>query len=145
MSLSSLHVHLVFGTKNRQPTMAAALRPNLHAYLGGIVRELHGKAAIVNGTEDHVHLLATIPATLSVSDLLRLVKTNSSKWMNERGTDFAWQKGYAAFTVSTSKMPAVAAYIRGQEEHHRKRSFEDELIALLQRHGVSYDPKYLWE
>ncbi len=145
MSLSSLHVHVVFGTKDRRPTITGPLHPKLHAYLGGIVRELHGKPVIVNGTGDHVHLLATIPATLCVADLCRIVKTNSSRWVKDHGTKFAWQKGYAAFTVSTSKMPAVVTYIRDQEEHHRKRSFEDELIALLKRHGVTYDPKYLWE
>ena len=145
MSLSSLHVHVVFSTKDRRPIITGALRPKLHAYLGGIVRELHAKPVIVNGTGDHVHMLATIPATLCVSDLLRVVKTNSSKWMNDHRTDFAWQKGYAAFTVSTSRMPAVVAYIRGQEEHHRARSFQDELVALLKRHGVTYDPAHLWD
>ena len=145
MSLNSLHVHLVFGTKDRQPVITDTICPALHAYLGGIVRELHGKAVIINGTRDHVHMLATIPATLCVSDLLRVVKTNSSKWMNEHDVGFAWQKGYAAFTVSTSKMPAVVAYIKSQEEHHRTRSFEDELVALLQRHGVAFDATHLWD
>ncbi len=144
MSLSSLHVHLVFGTKDRRQTITDRLRPKLHAYLGGIMRELHAKPVIVNGTGDHIHMLVTIPATLCVADLARVVKANSSKWIKEHGA-FAWQKGYAAFTVSTSRMPAVVTYIRNQEEHHRKRSFEDEFIALLKRHGVTYDPKYLWE
>ena len=96
---------------------------------------------IVNGTADHVHMLVTIPAKLSVSDAARVLKANSSRWA---GPDFGWQTGYAAFTVSTSNMPDVVAYIRDQEQHHQTRSFEDELIALLEKHGVSYDPAYLW-
>ena len=121
------------------------MRPRLHAYLGGIVRELHAKAVIVNGTADHVHMLVSIAATTSVADILRVIKTNSSRWMNDQGIAFTWQKGYAAFTVSTSHMPAVIAYIRNQELHHRSRSFTHELITLLQRHRVEYDPKYLWD
>jgi REP element-mobilizing transposase RayT len=140
MSLSSLHVHLVFGTKHRKPMITPDLQPRLHAYLGGIARELNGKAIIVNGTADHVHMLVTIPAKLSVSDAARVLKTNSSKWA---GPDFGWQAGYAAFSFSTSNMPCVVAYIRDQDEHHRTRSFEDELVALLKKHGVAYDPAYL--
>ena len=140
MSLSSLHVHLVFGTKHRRPMITPELRPRLHAYLGGIARELNAKAVIVNGTADHVHMLVTIPAKLSVSDAARILKANSSKWA---GPGFGWQTGYAAFTVSTSNMPEVVAYIRDQEQHHRERSYEDELVALLKKHGVAYDPAYL--
>lgn len=140
MSLTSLHVHLVFGTKQRRPFITPELGPRLHAYLGGIARELDAKPVIVNGNADHVHVLVTIPAKISVSDLARVLKTNSSRWA---GDDLAWQSGYAAFSVSTSNMPEVVAYIRDQEQHHAKRSFEDELIVLLNKHGVSYDPAYL--
>jgi REP element-mobilizing transposase RayT len=98
MSLSSLHVHLVFGTKHRELMITPELRPRLHAYLGGIAREMDAKAVIVNGMPDHVHMLLTIPAKLSVSELARVLKTNSSRWA---GDDLAWQSGYAAFTVST--------------------------------------------
>ncbi len=140
MSLSSLHVHLIFGTKHRKPMITPELRTRLHAYLGGIARELDAKAVIVNGMTDHVHMLVTMPPKISVSDLARVLKTNSSRWA---GDEFAWQSGYAAFSVSTSNMPDVVAYIRDQEKHHKMCSFADELIALLKKHGVEYDPKYL--
>lgn len=144
MSLTSLHFHVVFSTKERRPLINYAIRPDLHTYIGGIVRELNAKPVIIGGVADHVHLLISLPAALSVADCLRVVKANSSRWMNERGHVFSWQTGYSAFTVSTSLISKVADYIRGQEEHHKKHSFQEELLALLQKHGVSFDEKYLW-
>ena len=144
MSLTSLHFHVVFSTKQRQPLINYAVRPDLHAYIGGIVRGLNGKAVMIGGVADHVHLLISLPSSLSVAECLRIVKANSSRWMNERGHVFSWQTGYSAFTLSTSLMPKVAEYIRDQEEHHKRRTFQEELVALLHRHAVSYDEKYLW-
>jgi REP element-mobilizing transposase RayT len=117
-------------------------------YLGGIIRELDGHAIIVNGPADHVHLLCSLPATTALADVMRVLKTNSSKWIHETFPNlasFAWQTGYAAFSVSESNVQAVEQYIRNQEEHHRTVSFQDEFVAFLKRHGIQYDPRYIWE
>ena len=144
MSLTSLHYHVVFSTKDRRPLINPAIRPDLHAYIGGIVRELQGKPVIIGGVADHVHMLLSLPGSLAVAECLRVVKANSSRWMNERGHVFSWQSGYSAFTVSTSLMPAVTDYIRAQEEHHKIHAFRDELLALLVKNGIAFDEKYLW-
>jgi putative transposase len=144
-SLASIHLHLIFSTKDRRPLLRAEWRPDAHAYLGGIVRELGGTAIIVNGTDDHVHLLVEMPAKLSLSEMMRVIKANSSKWINgKHASGFAWQTGYAAFSVSRSQVPEVVRYIRNQEQHHRKMSFQEELVAFLKKHGISYDEKYIW-
>lgn len=107
-----------------------------------------GKALIVNGTADHVHLLIWLPPRLPVSDALRVLKTNSSRWAHENGITrraFAWQAGYGAFSVSQSNAPQVIKYIANQEEHHRKASFQEEFLAFLKKHGIEYDKRYLWD
>jgi REP element-mobilizing transposase RayT len=114
--------------------------------VGGIVRELKGTLLDANGAADHVHLVALLRPTMAISDVLQEVKGSSSKWIH--GTfaelrDFSWQDGYAAFSVSKSAVPDVLTYVRDQEEHHRRMSFQEELMALLDRHGVEYDPKYI--
>jgi putative transposase len=143
-TFTNLLTHVVFGTKDRAPLINDELRPQLHAYLGGIVRELRGTAFIVNGTADHVHLLITLPPTLSLSDAMRVLKANSSRWMNEeKQVPFAWQTGYGAFSVSRSNSRAVAEYIARQEKHHRRISFREEFAAFLQKHGIDYDKRYI--
>jgi putative transposase len=144
-SLTSLHYHAIFSTKERRPLVTAELKPDLLAYVGGIVRNLGGKVVMANAMENHVHLLITLPSTLDIADCMRMVKANSSKWVNEKRGRFGWQRGFAAFTVSTSNMPDVARYIRDQERHHRKITFQEELIAFLKKNPVAYDPKYIWE
>ena len=146
-SYSNLLVHVVFGTKDRARYLDATFRPQLFAYMGGIVRELKGAAQIINGTDDHAHGLLSLPADLSVSDCLRIVKTNSSRWVHEKFPDrakFGWQTGFGAFGVSASNEAAVAKYIQEQEQHHKKMTFEEEFKALLEKHGIAYDPRYLW-
>ena len=116
--------------------------------MGGIVRELGGVPLMVNGTEDHVHLLVVLPQTVAVADALRILKANSSKWVHERWPRrrrFQWQTGYGAFTVSESRRNAVQRYIAGQAEHHRKPTFQEEFVALLKKHRVQYDPQSLWD
>jgi REP element-mobilizing transposase RayT len=145
---ANLLVHVIFGTKGRRPTITADVRPRLFAYMGGVVREAGGTPTIVNGTDDHAHLLLGLPATASVADVLRVVKANSSRWVHETFPAlraFAWQSGYAAFSVSQSNADAVRAYIAGQEEHHRHVSFREEYIQFLERHGIAYDERYVWE
>ena len=116
------------------------------AYMGGLVKELKGLPIIINGIEDHVHLLTLLPPNVSVSDAMRFVKANSSRWIKERfGKPFAWQKGFGSFSVSRSNVDAVVKYIRGQEEHHRRFDFKTEFVSLLDKNGVDYDDKYLWD
>jgi putative transposase len=143
-SLTSLHYHAIFSTKDRKPLISAGLKDDLLPYLGGIVRNLNGKLVITNSMADHVHMLVNLPGTLDIADCMRAVKANSSKWVNERAGGFAWQAGYAAFTVSTSNMPGVVDYIRDQERHHRKMTFQEELVVFLERNHIPYDPRYVW-
>jgi putative transposase len=145
---TKLLYHTVFSTKERAPLIDAELAPDLYAYFGGIVRELNGEAIIVGGVADHVHALLRLPPTLAISDAMRVVKTNSSLWVHQTRPalwEFAWQTGYAAFTVSRSGSDSVQHYIATQEEHHRRRSYQDELRELLRRHDIDYDEAYLWD
>ena len=144
-TFSNLTVHLVFSTKGRLPLMTTPVRAKLFPYMGGVVKGLAGTIITVGGMPDHVHLVARLPTTLSVADVVRTVKTNSSKWMNGRETamKFGWQRGYGAFSVSQSALPAVVNYVRNQEQHHRCRSFKEELMALLTKNGIDYDERYL--
>ena len=145
-SLSAVYVHLVFSTKDRAPVIVPAWRLALHAYLGGIVRNLGGVPEAVGGVADHVHLLIGLKATHRLSDMLRELKAASSKWVHEVAHDrrFQWQEGYGAFTVGHPHCDDVRRYIEGQEEHHRARSFQEEYFEFLQRGGVEFDERYLW-
>lgn len=143
---SKLLYHIVFSTKQRVVWLKPAIAPRVHEYLGGIIRGERGVAHQINGTPDHVHLLIGWRADEALSSLLRNLKANSSRWIHETFRDcagFHWQEGYSAFTVSESQFDAVDQYIRNQEEHHRGRSFEDELRSLLRVHRVDYDERYL--
>jgi len=143
----SLNVHYVFSTKNREPWITRDLENRLWPFMGGIAKQNRMKALAVGGTSDHVHRLVSLPATVSVSKGVQLVKGPSSKWVHEnfRGTHrgFSWQEGYGAFTVSVSRVPGTIAYIQGQKEHHRKKTFKEEYLAFLDRHGIDYDERYL--
>lgn len=146
MSYHSLHYHIVFSTKERRPWLKGERLTECCRYLGGIVRDLKGVMLDANGDADHVHLVASIPPTIAVSQFLQEVKGGSSKWFHEtfpEMRDFWWQEGYAAFAVSKSALSDVQKYVRGQAEHHQKMNFQDELIALLDRHGIEYDPRYV--
>jgi REP element-mobilizing transposase RayT len=143
-----LVVHIVFGTKDRARSITQEMKGDLHAYMGGIVREVGAKPLNINGMEDHAHMLVSLPASLSVADLVRVVKTNSSRWAHEKSPDhaeFGWQKGYGAFSVRRSTLKNVDEYITNQVEHHRKLSFQEEFLILLKKHGIEYDERYIWE
>lgn len=145
---TNLLYHIIFSTKNRTPLITDELKEELYKYIGGIVRAEGGIQIEIGGIEDHVHILAKIKPSISVSEMLNKIKANSSKWANDHKMKlrkFGWQEGYAAFSVSESQAPSVAEYIRNQEEQHRKQTFQEELIAMLKRHGIQYDPKYLWD
>lgn len=144
---TNLLSHVVFSTKDRQPLINTEIKPRLLGYINGIVGENGGKVLSLNTMPDHLHMLLKSPPTLSMSDTLRLVKTNSSRWVHETWASqrfFGWQTGYAAFSVSPSNVPAVARYIDAQEAHHRKRTFEEEFVELLVKHGVDYDPNFVF-
>jgi len=146
-SYSSLLVHVVFSTKGRARWIDANIRPDLFAYMGGIIRKIGGKARLINGVEDHVHMLISLPADVAVSECLRIVKANSSRWVHQKFPGhrrFEWQTGYGAFSVSSSNEKQVIKYIQDQERHHRGMTFEEEFIALLQKHGIAFDERYLW-
>jgi len=140
--------HIVFSTKRREPMITPALREELYLYIAGIVRGQNGLLLEIGGMADHLHIVVQFGPDVSVSAIVRLVKANSSKWTNERPGQagrFAWQRGYGAFTVSLSQINAVRRYVRGQEEHHRQRTFQEEFVSFLRRHGIEYDERYLWE
>ncbi|MBI5760890.1 MAG: IS200/IS605 family transposase [Planctomycetales bacterium] len=145
---TNLLYHLVFSTKKRLPMITDAIEAELYKYLGGIVRGEGGILLEVGGMPDHVHLLVKLKPTIAVSDMLRLLKANSSKWVNEeklKYRKFGWQDGYAAFTASQSQGDKVTKYIRNQKQHHRTRDFKTEFVALLERHEVEYEKRYLWD
>jgi REP element-mobilizing transposase RayT len=140
----SLHYHLVFSTKERHPFIGTRWEPELWGYLGGTVRGLDGVAESIGVVEDHVHLLVSLGANHQVGDFLRELKKASSKWAaRNHCREFAWQEGYAAFTVSAGHLKRVCGYIESQREHHRAIPFIDELRQLLRKNGVSYDPRFL--
>lgn len=144
MSHTNLLYHIVFATKDRAPLITDSLRPRLHDYLGGIVRNLNGTALEINGIADHVHLLVILPPTLAVSDFMSKLKANSFTWAKRQTNGrFAWQSRYGAFTVSESQIERVREYIRHQEEHHRRRAFADEYKALLRAHRIEFDEAHL--
>ena len=144
---TNLLFHIVYSTKYRKPTIKAEWRDDLYAYMGGIIREEKGILLCAGGMPDHVHLLAKLPPTIAVSDMLRLIKANSSKWANDRDDVryFEWQEGYAAFTVSESQSDRVRDYALNQEEHHRRRSFKQEYLELLRKHKIPFDERYVFE
>jgi REP element-mobilizing transposase RayT len=142
----SLHYHLVFGTKDHTPIIDPAWRADFHAYIGGVVRTLGGVPEAVGGVADHVHILAGLRATHCLADAMRELKAVTSRWVHVTPgvRAFAWQEGYGAFTVSASQRDVVRQYIGNQEEHHRKRTFREEYLELLQRSGVEFDARYVF-
>ncbi|MBK8266975.1 MAG: IS200/IS605 family transposase [Planctomycetes bacterium] len=141
----SLHYHLVFGTKNRGPFIVPQWRSRLHEYMGGTIVGLGGIPQGIGGVADHVHLLVGLKATHCLADVLRELKKASSTWVHDQigNSLFAWQEGYAAFTVGAAARQAVQSYITNQEAHRRTHSFREELVAMLERAGIKCDAKYL--
>jgi REP element-mobilizing transposase RayT len=136
----------VFATKSREPLLTAAIRERLFRYLGGIARANGIRTLAVGGVADHVHILLSLPATMSVAKAMQLLKGNSSKWIHETFPtlrQFAWQEGYGAFSIGVSGTKETCEYIRDQEEHHRTRTFREEVIAFLQRHGLPFEEAML--
>jgi len=147
-SFTQLTYHIVFATKYRKATILGTLQDRLYEYIGGTLRAKNGCQIEIGGIADHLHILARLPPTLAVADVIRDIKANSSKWMNELPevkSRFEWQKGYGAFTVSYSRIEAVREYIRNQETHHQTKTFQEEYIEFLTRHGIDFRLEYLFE
>jgi putative transposase len=147
-SFTQLNYHIVFSTKHRRPAIDVDLQSRLYEYLGGTIRSRKGQSIEIGGTRDHVHILTKLSPTLAIADVIRDLKSNSSKWISElpdTRCPFEWQKGYSAFTVSYSQIDAVQRYIRGQEEHHRTKSFQEEYEEFLKRHNIEFRLEYLFE
>ncbi len=148
MSYISSYHHCVFSTKERRPLITPELAERLWPFLGGIARQNKMKAIEVGGVEDHVHILLSMPATLSIAMAMQLIKGGSSKWVHETFPEhrlFAWQEKYGAFSVSESRKDSVIQYIKGQPEHHKKVTFQEEFVTLLVKHRIEYDDRYLWD
>jgi len=148
-SLARIVLHVVFSTKNRVPFLKdPAVRTRFHAYLAGTLQLLDCEPILINGMEDHVHILCNLSRTITVARLVEEAKKNSSKWIKEQGPafhDFFWQSGYGAFSVSQSNVEKVRDYVASQEEHHRKVSFQYEFRALCRKHGIEFDERYVWD
>ena len=147
-TFTNLLFHVVFSTKFRKLTIEKSWQDELYGYIGGVIRENKGTLLCIGGVCDHVHLLAKLSPTIAISDALRLIKSNSSKMVNEKimpRKPFEWQTGYGAFSVSESQKERVRAYILNQEVHHRKKTFEEEYILMLERHQITYDLRYVFE
>jgi REP element-mobilizing transposase RayT len=146
-SFTSSLFHCVFSTKERAPLITADLQPRLWPYLGGIARDNKFTALSIGGVEDHVHLLLSLPSTMPVAKAIQLIKGGSSKWVHDtfpQLRDFAWQEGYGAFSIGISQVETTRAYIQRQKEHHRQKTFKEEVLAFLKKHGIEYDPRFIW-
>jgi REP element-mobilizing transposase RayT len=148
-SLSAVYIHLVFSTKERRPFLRdKAMREELHAELGGISKTLECAPLLIGGVDDHVHLLCRFGRSITQAEWVKEIKRVSNTWLKEQGreyADFEWQGGYSDFSVSQSNLEQVRTYIANQEEHHKKTSFQDELRALLRKHEIEFDERYLWD
>ncbi|MEZ5440918.1 MAG: transposase [Lysobacterales bacterium] len=147
-SLAQMLVHLVFSTRHREAWLSDDVRDELHAYIGGIIKNQKGVLLRVGSVADHIHLLLVHPRTCAPADLVQEVKTGTSKWLKARGSkfaDFHWQNGYGLFSISPSHRRALEGYIDHQAEHHRVYSFQDEYRRLLDRYGLEFDERYVWD
>ena len=147
-SLSSILIHLVFSTKNREPFLTPEIDAELYPYMATILKALKSPALIINGTSDHVHTLLSLSRVVTIADLVEEVKTESSKWIKTKGKElrnFYWQSGYGAFSIGQSQAPTLRRYIAQQKEHHRRVTFQDEYRKFLKVYEVDYDERYVWD
>ena len=147
-SHAAILLHIVFSTKNREPLLQKDVRKNVHAYLSGVVRKNGCEAYRVGGVSDHVHLAVRLSRTITVADLVKEIKSASSKWMKEKGEGyktFSWQQGYGAFSLGISQKEELIRYIDQQELHHRKVTFKEEYRKFLEKYDVPYDERYVWD
>jgi len=147
-SLSIILIHVVYSTKDRYPFLTPEIRPQLHAYMAKVMKGIESPALIINSVADHVHVLFRLSKNHALCDVIQNAKSKTSKWIKTKGQQFSkfqWQAGYGAFSVSSSNVEQVKQYIADQEEHHQRVSFEDELRALLRKHGIEFDERYMWD
>ena len=147
-SLAQMYVHIVFSTKERYPFIETDIEPQLYAYMAGTIKQMEGIPCLINGTADHIHILSTLPRTVTLAKYIEGIKRPSSRWLKTKGgmyEKFAWQNGYGAFSVSSSRVEAVKRYIAGQEEHHRTVTFKEEFLEFFRKYKVEYDERYLWD
>jgi REP element-mobilizing transposase RayT len=147
-SLARIYIHLVFSTKNRERLITDRVRESLHAYMATVLQNLGCAGVFINSVEDHVHILFELARTVSVSKAVEDVKKSSSKWIKTQGQEFgrfAWQAGFGAFSVSESNVEIVRNYIANQREHHRVKSFQEEFRAILERHRIAFNERYVWD
>jgi len=146
-SLANIYIHLIFSTKDRRRLLSESVRPEFHAYSATLLANIKCPATIINSVEDHVHILFNLNRTVALSKAVEDVKKSSSKWLKLKApelAEFSWQAGYGAFSVSASNVQLVREYIEHQAEHHRTKSFQEEYISFLEKHGIEYDQRYLW-
>jgi REP element-mobilizing transposase RayT len=144
----SLMMHFIWSTAGREPWIGSDWKDELYGYMGGIMKNKNARLISAGGMYDHIHLYASLPSTITIADLVSVVKSNSSRWVHEsfpKRRAFAWQEGYGAFSVSKSEEGKVISYIRNQEHHHAKRSFKDEFLEFLDKYQIEYDSRYLWD
>jgi len=147
-SLSKVYVHIIFSTKLRKPFITKDIQNELYSYIAGTLINLKSDVLKINGIKDHIHILCTLPRTITIAKILEEMKKSSSKWIKTNGTKwsgFAWQDGYGTFSVSSSLINNVIKYIENQEEHHKKVSFQDEFREFLKKYNIDYDERYLWD
>ena len=147
-SHSAVFVHLVFSTKNREPLIRAPVESELYAYGTTVLKNAGCPALAMNGTADHVHVLFDLSRVKTLAEVVEELKTSTSKWIKTKSPNFRgfhWQSGYGAFSVSQSNVEQVVHYIHRQKDHHRGRSFQEELRALLSKHHVAFDDRYVWD
>jgi REP element-mobilizing transposase RayT len=146
-SYTNILIHYIFSTKNRDKIIDNELQKRLWHYMGGIAKENKMKSLAIGGTENHIHMLLSLPATLSIAKAVQLIKGGASLWVHEtfpKHENFQWQEGYGAFSVSISHIEDTIAYINGQKEHHKIKTFQEEYIAFLKKHNIEYDERYIW-
>jgi REP element-mobilizing transposase RayT len=147
-SFSSSLFHCTFSTKGRRPLITKELQSQLWPYMGGIARNNRMTALAIGGIDDHVHLLLSLPSTMAIAKAIQLIKGGSSLWIHETfppHREFSWQEGYGAFSIGISDVERTKLYIANQEEHHRKRTYQEEFLEFLKRHGIEYDERYIWD
>ena len=145
-SLSKVYIHYIFSTKNGETKIANVIRKDLHSYIIGTISKIGSYVYEIFANPDHIHILCTLPRTITIADLVSKIKTSSSKFIKKKGiTNFSWQNGYGAFSVSSSKIEVVKQYILNQEEHHKKVSFKEEYRIFLREYKIDYDERYVWD